>query len=306
VLPSFVKVLVSKIFTAKLIDGCSVDLATVLNSQTSAPLLTQARRGLKWIFALRLMITVLIIALNVAYKFSFVAVPALGSMRVETSKVIELGDTEAKEFPVSKIVLQAMALDRMGYQMNDSSDAIILKGPSQTFFGPSFDVTDARQMIEGTVSACNPVVYLRTVATQEQPLDDSWVNRSPKVRETPYLNGIRFQDLEENTYIADVTSQNGVLQVFQAARVDASRAGVGYWTATNLPAQKCYGWVSWSKHFGSEFWLEDPVDIECQSYPFPFNDWRDTPDGATGISLANATLAKYSAIDWKGGAERIS
>jgi hypothetical protein len=90
ILPRLHALVVSKILTRKLLNG-DVKLSTILNSQSTAPILTQARYGLRRLFIWRVLILLVVAAASVSYKFSFVATNGYGSI-LESSTVFGLGD----------------------------------------------------------------------------------------------------------------------------------------------------------------------------------------------------------------------
>ena len=289
-LPKLIDVLISKLITRNLTrDGMS--FASLLNSQRSAPLMTQMRFGMKRAIGIRMLGILIAVVIGILYKYSFVRVQRYSTFAVDdthTPVVVGCNGRGCKD-GISNNMVDALsgstALSSSNISFSPRSpfrakQHTQIYGPSEPAFVP--------QLQSGTQFLCTPTYYSRSRIVSS---DAYW--SPPKVSNDPYNNGVRFFDTEGGTLV-DVYSANGTLQILSAKYAPNTTICYDYDSKMTAMVSACVGYTSWlvNNTFAPEALLQDPVDIDCYQEKFELIPWANSPGAQFTLNLLQGLGSK--------------
>ena len=284
VVPRVQAVLVSKMLSSRLMhDGLS--LAKVLNSQTTAPTLTQLRLGMRSILFLRIFVLIAVTTVSILYKFSFARVSDFDTIGLmdRTLPVLMGADNGGTYNGISTNLLDALSSNSTPSSFNTSFSPATKNSTKhyEQIFGPS-QVNVAHQLDDGNLYLCTPTYYSRNTVI---PNVQNWTTL-PILTKMPYNHGIRYTNPANGTII-DIFSLNGTLYILTGSISTSSTAR--YTSLISSTIQVCLGYVSWSINNTSSrtSLLQNPTDIACVPEPFDFINWRN----ASSTQFTRALLA---------------
>ncbi|KAF4629974.1 hypothetical protein G7Y89_g8168 [Cudoniella acicularis] len=261
VIPRARSVLISKILTARLTSS-GVSLANLLNSQSTAPLLTQILSGLKSTLFLRAFILITITIFSILYKFSFVLVERFDTINLaHTTPPILLGcDTSGRYDGISNNPIDALADFTSPSGLNVSiapatnktgASYVQIFGPSQANIGGELDI--------GTLYLCTPTYYSRNEITPS----GTYILLPPVNTTAAYGNGIRLVNLAQESFI-DIYSTEGLLEILVGTYSNVT-SSYQYIHFIEVHINVCFGFTSWNINNTApqSSFLLNPKDIAC-------------------------------------------
>ena len=281
-LPRLLSIALSKSLTSAAISK-GVPLAKLLNSQSTAPIVTQVRRGWKRVFTVRAIVSLLVVAVTVLYKFSFVQVNLYGTMQVAADWV-EMGSSPNIPGQCSqKTYLGMWPGDESVFNCNyrdlvsESRNSILYtgprwvanetSGPSTFYMGPAINVTSVPQLLNGTVSRCVPAGFTKfTLSTTPAP--STW-----SAAFAPFAGSAQLSvNLYSPRSLAFRGSANGSLSILPFTRIVYQNGSFGqdpqygsdYDFIVTAQIEDCWGNFSWTNVGGYQvFQMNEPVDTSC-------------------------------------------
>jgi hypothetical protein len=293
IIPRIQAVLVAKILTSRLM-GDGLSLANMLNSQTTAPILTQLRLGARSILFLRIFILVAIATVSILYKFSFSRIAAFDTLGLtdKTLPVLIGCDDEGPCNGISTNLLDALSNTNTPSSFNTSFSPATKNSTKhyEQIFGPS-QINIAHQLDEGSLYLCTPTYYSRNTVT---PNVQNWT--PPILTKTPYNHGLRYTNPYNDT-IMDAFSLNGTLYILTGTF--STNTTARYTSLISSTIQVCLGFVSWSiNNTGSRTsLLQNPIDIACVPEPFDFVKWQNASSTQFTLGLLSGIGSSITSIN---------
>lgn len=289
VLPRARDVLVSKQLTSRMTSN-GLQLSAVLNSQPTAPFMTQIRNGMKRLAVLRLLVVFLASGVSIAYKFSFqqtnspVRIPFGGGPNDALDALLALDtlsnlyDRSNRYGPISESMNDILTgTSTSSIHPNISS---MIKDPSVLIFGPSFNVSRMSQkLLHGTATHCGLAVYSRNTL---QPSAAGWSDSAPEI---PYRANVSdySERFVNHGHIVDVTTLYGNGSLLARFGVDPLQNNPRRYDSMLIAKiQVCVGFHSWVVD-GTRTYFQPPTEVNCVDEPHDYNDYGWEAAVARGI-----------------------
>jgi hypothetical protein len=285
VLPRAGSILTSKYITKRVAGSNGLSLATLLNSQTQAPLKTQLRHGLRRVILVRILIVTIVTALTILYTFSFVRVTATGILDIPKASWTELGESSSSENPFSNNLQDRIADNTLSSRyVKETKD---IYDPRHLVIGPSLNISSASPLLNGTVRLCYPLHYTRN--------EISFVVDSttlPAIKDTPYKNGLRI--FSRGQEFIDIYGSSGNLSILLG---ESLTRPISYLSKITATVKVCTGHVLWKNDRGyQEFEIQDPQDIACIPEAFDFDSWNQSDPAILAVGIIQGLVSRTSYI----------
>lgn len=286
--PRLITVFISKLVTRRL-TGRGTNLATLLNSQPTAPLGTQMLSGSAGIFIFRTLAVWVGIAVSILYKFSYTQVDIRGSTAVAGSNSIDFTTRSYGHSPFENGLIDSITGNPLGtrdFQNGSQYD------PYTFLVGPELNISSVPRLLGGTAYTCYPVYYLKNIVTKSLLDGEDLVINATQ----PFNDGVRIfssqTDPDVDTIVDIYTDNHTMIAIggyFRGNKSTSTRQT--YSTVYTVVQQACAGYLSWNNSLGyQDYTIESPSDVSCVVQPFDIGFWRARSIGKFALAIINASI----------------